>query len=304
MNALNLRKSRRAFLSQSTLALAGLAISPRGPLAMAQPNLAERFQISLHQVSLKPLFDHGKLDLLNYAAFAKRTLEISNIEFAAEFCVDLLASPEKSDAIREQSKQVGVTNRVLLCADGEALDAVGTKERSDAIDAHVKWAKVAERLGCENIRVRASTEGDRQQQLAHAAAGIGGLCDALESSPVSVLIENIAGLSSDPEWLVELVEKIGPQRVGLVADFGNFDGDIYAGMKRILPYAKSVCTKSWEFDAAGNETKIDFAQMMELIIDSEYRGCIAIEYLGKEPVPGIRKTAALVERFSQAAKSG
>ena len=265
---------------------------------MAQGGAADRFQISLHQYSLKPLFESGQLNLLNYAEFAKNTLNISNIEFAAEFCVDLFASPEKASAIRAQSKRFGVTNRVLLCADGAALDAVTAKQRSDAIEEHVKWAQVAERLGCQFMRVRASTEGDRQQQLMHAVAGIGGLCDALESSSVSVLIENIAGLSRDPDWLVKLVEEIGPKRVGLVADFGNFDGDIYAGMKRILPYTKSVCTKSWEFDAAGNETKIDFARMMGLIIDSPYRGCIAIEYLGTEPVSGIRKTAALVKRFS------
>ncbi len=296
MKVLNQRDSRRAFLNQSILALSGVVISSRAPLAIAQENTSERFELSLHPYSVKHLFESGELKLLNYARFAKQTFGMSNVEFAAENCADLFRSPEKADAIRDQSKQVGVTNRIFLCADGHALDTATAKERTDAIDHHLTWAKVAERLGCEYMRVRASTVGDRQQQLAHAAAGIGELCDALESSPVSVLLENLFGLSRDPDWLVALVEKIGPKRVGLVADFGNFDGDIYAGMKRILPYTKSVCTKSREFDAAGNETTIDFVRMMEVVKDSKYRGCIAIEHLGDEQLSGIRKSVALVKQ--------
>ena len=156
---------------------------------------------------------------------------------------------------------------------------------------------MAEHLGCEFIRVRASSEGERGDQLDHAASGIGALCEELRGSSVSVLIENIAGFSRDPDWLVELVTRIGPERVGLIADFGNFDGDIYAGMQRLLPHAKSICTKSWEFDDQGNETKIDYARMMRIIKKSEFRGCIAIEYLGTEPVQGVRKTAALINRY-------
>jgi hypothetical protein len=116
--------------------------------------------------------------------------------------------------------------------------------------------------------------------------------------PLSVLIENVAGFSRDPDWLVALVERIGPERVGLIADFGNFDGDLYEGMAKLLPYTKSVCTKSWKFDDQGNETTIDFARMMEVIKGSAFRGCIAIEYLGNEPVAGVQRTVQLLRRVS------
>jgi len=296
MNVLNQRKSRRAFLNQTVLALSGVVISSRAPLAMAQKNDSERFQLSMHPYSVKHLFASGKINLLNYAQFAKNTFGMANVEFAAEHCGDLFESPEKADAIRDRSKQVGVTNRILLCADTHPLDTGVAKERAAAIDHHLTWANVAERLGCEQMRVRVSTEGDRRQQLSHAATGIGELCDALESSPVSVLLENLFGLSRDARWLVQLVEKIGPERIGLIADFGNFEGDIYAGMEHILPYTTSLCTKSRKFDAAGNETTIDFARMMKVVKASKYRGRIAIEHLGEEPLAGIRKSVALVKQ--------
>ena len=97
---------------------------------------------------------------------------------------------------------------------------------------------------------------------------------------------------------MQLVERIGTRRVGLVADFGNFEGDIYAGMQRLLPHTKSICAKSWEFDADGNETQIDFTKMMKIIKDSKFRGCISIEYLGDDPIGGITKTAKLIQRHS------
>ena len=53
--------------------------------------------------------------------------------------------------------------------------------------------------------------------------------------------------------------------------------------------------RSRKFDAAGHETTIDFARMMELVKDSKYRGCITIEHLGDEPMAGIRKSVALVK---------
>jgi hypothetical protein len=142
-----------------------------------------------------------------------------------------------------------------------------------------------------------ATEGDPEKQIEYAADGLGTLCEKMNSFAVSPLIENTTGCSTDPSWLIELMERIGRVHVGLLADFANFEGDIYQGMEQLLPFAKSLCTKSWQFDAEGNETTIDFQRMMSIIKKSKFRGCIAIEYEGDEPVDGIKKTAALIKRY-------
>ncbi len=302
MKAILHPQSRRTFLRQSIVAASGLAASQLVSPAGAQSKNTPRFEISLHQYSLKPLFDAGQLDVFEYPRFVKEKLGLANIEFAAEFCGPLLDDLDKADALRRTSEAAAVRNRVFLCSADTALDAADENARQQAVEDHLRWAQVAQRLGCESIRVRAGTEGDLQDQLKHASAGIGALCEALESSPVSVLIENITGPSRDPEWLVQLVERIGRKRVALLADFGNFDGDFYAGMKQLLPLTKSICSKSWDFDAQGNETKIDYARMMKIIKESDFRGCISIEYLGTTlpPVAGIQATAKLIERLSSA----
>jgi sugar phosphate isomerase/epimerase len=293
-----LRRCRREFLHGGVQSVAGLAAGAIFGQANAQAALNDRLELSIHQFSLKKLFDEGRLETFAYPDFVKQEFGLTSIEFAVEFCAALRADPKEGAALRDRSKQLGIKHRALLCGAQPALDAPSEMDRQTALEDHLKWAEVAEHLGCEFIRVRASSEGVRNKQLAHAAQGIGALCDALGDSPVSVLIENIAGFSRDPDWLVALINRVGPKRVGLIADFGNFDGDIYAGMQRLLPYAKSICTKSWNFDEEGNETTINFARMMRMIKESSFRGCIAIEYLGEEPVVGVRKTAELINRFS------
>jgi sugar phosphate isomerase/epimerase len=277
---------------------AGLAAAALGRHAVAQTILDDRFELSIHQYSLKKLFEGGTIDTFAYPDFVQKQFGFTSIEFAVEFCQALRADAGKCKALADKSKQLGINHRALLCGAEPALDVPSEAARRAAVQDHLKWVKVAELLECDFIRVRASSEGDRNEQLDHAASGISALCEALGDSPVSVLVENITGFSRDPDWLVALIDRVGPDRLGLIADFGNFDGDIYAGMNRLLPYAKSICTKSWDFDEQGNETTIDYRRMMSLIKESSFRGCIAIEYLGEEPVAGVRKTAELIKRWS------
>ncbi len=289
--------SRRHFLNHSTQTLAGLAAGTLLGQARAQAALSDRFELSIHQYSLKKLLDEGKLETPAYPEFVKQQFGFTNVEFAVEFCDALRADLGQADRIAERSKQLGVKHCALLCGAAPALDAATEQERRTALEDHLKWAEVAEHLQCDFIRVRAAGDGERSEQLDRATKGIGALCDALAKSSVAVLVENITGFSSDPDWLVELVDRVGPKRLGLIADFGNFKGDIYTGMTRLMPYTKSVCTKSWEFDQQGNETKIDFEKMMKIVKESSFRGCIAIEYLGDEPVAGVRKTADLIKQY-------
>ncbi len=288
--------SRREFMRGGVQCAAGLGIASLLTQASVWGAQADRFELSIHQFSLKKLMDNGQLDTASYPLFVKDKFGFTNIEFAVDFCGDLFKDPQKGQAIRDKSQSLGIKHRALLCG-SEPLDAPEEKDRRAALEVHLQWAKVAEHLGCEFMRVRAISEGDKDQQLDNAAKGIGALCDELKDSPVSILLENITHCSSDPDWLVELVNRLGPKRVGLIADFGNFEGDIYEGMQRLMPYTKSVCTKSWEFDAEGNETKIDFKRMMGIVKASPFRGCIAIEYLGDAPVAGVQQTAALVKQY-------
>jgi len=71
-----------------------------------------------------------------------------------------------------------------------------------------------------------------------------------------------------------------------------------------MPFAKGVSAKSYEFDENGDETKIDYYRMMQIVKDAGFKGYIGIEYEGdvEDPIPGILATKALVIKAAGLAK--
>jgi sugar phosphate isomerase/epimerase len=117
---------------------------------------------------------------------------------------------------------------------------------------------------------------------------------------INVIVENHGGLSSNGAWLAGVIKAVNLPNCGTLPDFGNFETyDRYKGVQELMPFAKGVSAKSYDFDRQGNDTRIDFARMMKIVFDAGYRGYIGIEYEGERmPEPeGIRATKKLLERF-------
>ena len=66
----------------------------------------------------------------------------------------------------------------------------------------------------------------------------------------------------------------------------------------LMPYAKAVKAKSYDFDDKGDETHLDYARLLKIVPNAGYRGYVGIEYEGSEvsEPEGIRATKALLER--------
>jgi hypothetical protein len=75
--------------------------------------------------------------------------------------------------------------------------------------------------------------------------------------------------------------------------------DRYTGVTEMLPFAKGVSAKTYDFDAKGNQPKIDYKKLMDIVKSSGFKGYIGIEYEGfnDNEEEGIRKTKALLQRF-------
>ena len=110
------------------------------------------------------------------------------------------------------------------------------------------------------------------------------------------------GLSSHGDWLVGVMKLVDHPRCGTLPDFGNFyEYDRYQGVKDMMPFAKAVSAKSYDFDARGEETKIDFHRMMKIVLDAGFHSWVGIEFEGDRlPEPeGVRQTKALLERIAR-----
>ena len=290
--------NRRHFLASSAAAVA-LSASSRWSVGQdTAPNKA--YKISLAQWSLhKPLFAK-EIDNLDFAKVAKERFGIDGVEYVNQFFKDKAKDAKYLEEMKKRTSDLGVTN-VLIMIDGEGgLGNSDAAKRTTAVENHYKWVDAAKYLGCHSIRVNAETDKPYEEGSKLAADGLRRLSEYAKPLGINVIVENHGGLSSNGKWLSETIRATGMENCGTLPDFGNFyDYDRYQGVTDLMPLAKAVSAKSYDFDEQGNESKIDFAKMMKIVLDAGYRGWVGIEYEGSRlsPDDGIKATKKLLEKI-------
>ena len=289
---------RRDFLCSST----GLALAAALPLYADDKAKKPLFLISLAQWSLHNAYRDKKNDPLDFAVNAKKDYDIDAIEYVNQFYKGKAKDEKYIADLKKRADDNGVKSVLIMC-DGEgALGDPDEKKRQEAVENHYKWVELAKYLGCHSIRVNAQSKGSREEQQKLAADGLRKLTEFGAKHEINVIVENHGGLSSNGEWLAGVMKMVDHPRCGTLPDFGNFyDFDRYEGVKLMMPFAKGVSAKSYDFDDKGNETKIDYRKMMKIVLDANYHGRVGIEYEGdklSEP-EGIRATKRLLERLRE-----
>ncbi len=261
------------------------------------------FKISLAQWSFSKPIREGEMDPMDFAQKANE-LGFEGIEYVNQLYRDHLKGddPEAAmqtllDSLKSKSKKYNVEN-VLIMVDGEGdLASPDETERNKAVDNHKKWVDAANFLGCHAIRVNLFGSTEPDEWKTSSVDALKKLSDYAAQKDINVLVENHGYLSSNAELLVEVMEEVNLPNCGTLPDFGNFclkreGGETwgaacveeypkYQGVKEMMPYAKAVSAKSYDFDEEGKETTIDYDKMLQIIKDAGYTGYIGVEYEGK-----------------------
>lgn len=276
------------------------------------------FEISLAQWSLHRKIRAGELDHLDFARVAKEDFGIDAIEYVNSFFFKKAKNQKYLRQMKQRSDDLGVRSLLIMVDREGQIGDPDDQKRSQCVDRHRKWIDAAKFLGCHSIRVNAASAGRYQQQVGYAADGLAKLSQFAEKSGLNVLVENHGGLSSNGQWLAQVIRKVDMKNCGTLPDFGNFtitpgDADApevvydrYLGMASLMPFAKAVSAKSYDFDEGGNETKIDFLSMLSIMVDAGYVGHVGIEYGGKRlsEYDGIAATKTLLLRCRKKLASG
>lgn len=285
--------SRRAFVA------AGFAAATLGGCALRPPPRARHWSLSLAQWSLHRRHQSGGMSTLDFPRVAAREFDFRAVEYVNQFFKDKVDDEAYLAELKRRCEAEGVRSVLIMC-DGEgALGDPDPDRRTRAVRNHARWARAAAALGCHSIRVNAESAGSRGEQARLAADGVQRLAEECLRAGVGCLLENHGGLSSHADWLLEVVRLADHPSIGTLPDFGNwYEYDRYEGVAEMMPLARAVSVKSTRFDGTGDETTIDYEKMLDIVLNSRYRGWLGIEYEGDQlsEADGIRATRALVER--------
>jgi L-ribulose-5-phosphate 3-epimerase len=261
------------------------------------------FKISLAQWSWhRRLFGRAepKLDNLDFAKEA-HALGITAVEYVNIFFTVKGNDTKYLAEMKKRAEDLGVKSVLIMCDDEGALGDPDSQLRSQAVNNHHKWVRAAKYLGCHSIRVNAYSKGSADEQQNLAADGLRTLSEYAAGHDINVIVENHGDLSSNGRWLTGVIKKVDLPNCGTLPDFGNFppETDIYAAVQMLMPYAKSVSAKSYDFDDKGDETKIDYYRMMKIVLDAGYKSYVGIEYEGERlsETDGIVATKKLLEKI-------
>ena len=303
---------KRRDFSKLTIASAFIGLTPLEILS-ASSNNKDQLKISLAQWSLNKAIKSGELSPLDFAKKA-RSFDIDAIEYVSGLYTnntDILkkiSMQKLSKELLKRSDDYGIDNVLIMIDSQGSLASSNKKERLKAIDNHKKWIDFSYEIGCETMRVNLSGETKLDRWTENSIKSLTELSDYNKN--INVVVENHGGLSSNGKYLSNVMSKVNIDNCGTLPDFGNFciDGspracnewyDIYKGVEELMPYAHAVSAKSYDFDDSGNETKIDYSKMIDIVKKAGYKGYIGIEYEGSRMSEddGIIATKKLLEKL-------
>ena len=279
--------TRRDFVKATAMGAVAVGLGGKTP---AHPRRPKRdFKISIAAWSVHREVRSGKLKLIDACRFLREEYDVDGFEL-----VNTLLEVPTAEYVRKfraEAQRFHLAIPLIMC-DGEGdFGSVDPDERRRAVRYHTKWMYVASDLGCHSIRVnwRGAPEGaekDPALVLAFTERSIDAYAEMARiggENGLNVIIENPGGISSPPEMLLGLIKAVNSPRFGTLPDWGGFPDDVdrYDAVDKMMPYAKGVSAKCYDFGPDGRETKIDFERMVQICVDKHgYHSFLGIEFEG------------------------
>jgi sugar phosphate isomerase/epimerase len=254
--------------------------------------------------------------LAEFPARAKEEFGVDAIETVAFQFKGGLDDPEL-DAFAAALRDSGVALLNVAIDVGDLLEADDDKRATDVAELQ-RWIERFSAMGARFVRVNPGSpfsphHGD--QPPAHLVAALIELGRFAAERGSRLLVENHGGPSSDPVWMLGLLDAVGIEHVGLLLDLGNFDAllqpamalvfqtpgappvdpvarldgvdltSVYAGIEQLAPRAELVHVKAHDVDDEGTVRAIDLDRAIGILRDHGYDGPLTVEYegLGGDP---------------------
>ena len=301
--------NRKSFLNTSALGRLALGSLPSLNLFSSAP--FQNLKISITPWSLMRTGFGGNdpqgIDVFDYPAIAK-SLGFDYIDHEMFHFPNKLKEGDIEKMVMNCQK-ADVKSAVLLTGGVGDIGDADIKKRKKALATYKYWVDVAKKLGCRAMR---NVCGEfitipYKEKLTYAIEGVKELGDYAGGKGLDLLIENHNGYSSDPEWMINLMENVDLKNVGVLGDFTNwtlernpdtFYPDPYKGIELLSPYIRAVSAKSETFSISGEEKSTDYKRMFKILQKAPQFEFAGVEFSGNNISrnKGTQLTKALIEK--------
>lgn len=299
----SLRPSRRSFVVGGALAAVVATVGEAAARSGGGGGRNRAFKISLAQSSLDGEISAGRLRAVDLSRVASG-LGIDAIEYDSRFLQGKPGDRAFLADLRRRAVGEGVWSLLIRVSDPAPLAVADARLRSLAVDSFRPWLATAARLGCHAVGVRVRGRGSEDEQAGWASESLRKLAELGAGEGIDVLVERHVGLAHDSRWLADVVAAVDHSSCGTLPEFSRARPQaqsrklVAQELRDLMPTARGVSATSYDFDARGNETHLNYPLLCKVIADSGYHGYVGIDYRGSRlsEYAGIERTRKLLER--------
>ena len=175
-------------------------------------------------------------------------------------------------------------------------------KRKEHIQHTLKCIKLATQMGIPAIRMNTGSWGTKKaadyyktgiqkpisgysdrNAINWVIDSMGECLQEAEKAGVTLCLENHWGLSSNIDYLVDIFQALASSpSMGLNLDTGNFVGDPYPQLERLMPYADIIQAKTYYGGGEVYDLELDYDRIVKIMRGANFTGYVSLEMEGKE----------------------
>ncbi|MEO6966216.1 MAG: sugar phosphate isomerase/epimerase family protein [Acidobacteriaceae bacterium] len=162
--------------------------------------------------------------------------------------------------------------------------AANGSERERGIAFNKKWVDVAVAIGSPSIRPGLGHARDPETSLERVAESTARLVEYASTKNIVVTLENDSIKSSDPFFVVKVIQKVNSPWLRALPDFGNTlaataPDYAYRGLDAMFQHAYCIThVKSSETNGKGITVHVDMAKAFGILKRNNYKGYCSMEW--------------------------
>lgn len=291
---------RREFLMRSmgAAALSTMSLAPDRALATAvvKRRPGTRLKLGLNAYSFNSELRSGRMTMDDVIEFCAKH-EIDGVDMTGYYFPGYPEAP--SDEVIYNLKRKAFLNGVTISGTGVRNDFALTDatSRKGHIQLVQDWIEVTAKLGADVLRVfsgRRVAEGSTfDETLEWMIPAFRECADYGKEHGVIIGLQHHDDFLKTADETIRVVEEVNSEWFSVILDVGSLRvNDVYEEIEKLVPYASSWQVKEevWYGDKA---MPLDLPRLKRIIDETEYRGFLPIETLGRDPSVEARlRTAA------------